>query len=213
MANGYGNIVGRRRALNLAPARQPRGLPARRRPPRVRVRSRQEPEPTSREGGGRNPGGSNILENAELQELGIRAAAESQDRSLARQRAIETRNMRDARLRELGQTARGESAAQAEAQQRGMEMREQRDAEQEMRRFRAMAEVGDLLDRRYEEIRKDGEIKLQGKELVGLADMIPGWAPRIDGETGKPRPVYVREEPSGEPVPMDMRRGGAGETN
>ncbi len=199
MANGYGNIVGRRRALNLTPLREARAARARRRPPRVRVRAGLNDEPTSREGGGRNPGGSNILENAELQELGRRAAAESQDRSQARQAAIETRNMQDARLRDLAQTARGESPAQMEAGQRRAAMQEQRDAEQEKRRFRATAQMGSLLDQRYEELRKDGEIKLQGKELAGLTDMIPGWAPKIDGETGKPRAVYVREEPSGEP--------------
>ncbi len=199
MANGYGNIVGRRRALNLTPLREARAARARRRPPRVRVRAKRDDEPTSREGGGRNPGGSNVLENAELQELGIRAATESEGRSQARQRAIETRNMQDARLRDLAQTARGESPAQMEAGQRRVAMQEQRDAEQEKRRFRATAQVGSLLDQRYEELRKEGEVKLQGKELAGLTDMIPGWAPKIDSETGKPRPVYVREEPSGEP--------------
>ncbi len=199
MANGYGNIVGRRRALNLTPLREARAARARRRPPRVRVRAKRDDEPTSREGGGRNPGGSNVLENAELQELGIRAATESEGRSQARQAAIETRNMQDARLRDLAQTARGESPAQMEAGQRRVAMQEQRDAEQEKRRFRATAQVGSLLDQRYEELRKEGEVKLQGKELAGLTDMIPGWAPKIDSETGKPRPVYVREEPSGEP--------------
>lgn len=205
MANGYGNIVGRRRALNLAPLQRGRALPRRQRPPRVRVRARgRVPDPGSRAGGGRNPGRSNTDVMAELQEVGIRGAAESEDRSRARQAAIETSNMRDARLRDLAQTARGESTAQAEAQQRAIEMRDQRDAEQEKRRFRATAQQGSLLDQRYEELRKDGEIKLQGKELAGLTDMIPGWVPKIDPDTGKPLPVYVREEPSGEPGSGEM---------
>ena len=205
MSNGYGNIVGRRRALSLASPQAARGLPARRRPPRVRVRAAREAlDPGSRAGGGRNPGRPNILSNAELQELGIRAAQESEARNQARQAAIETSNMRDARLRDLTQTARGESAAQQEAQQRAVEMRDQRDDEREKRRFRALAQMGSLLDQRYEELRKDGEIKLQGSELAGFADMNPGWSPKINPDTGKVNPVYVREEPSGEPGSQEV---------
>lgn len=198
MANGYGNIVRRGSALNLAPTQRMRGLPTRRKPPRVRVRGGGD-KPTSRVGGGRNPGRPNAEVNAELQELGIRAAAESEARSGARQEAIKTKAMEQEHLTGLAQQARGESPAQMEAQARQGEMQDQRDAEQEKRRFRATASMGSMLDQRYEEMRKDGEIKLQGKELAGMTDMIPGWAPKIDKDSGKPRVVYVREEPSGQP--------------
>ncbi len=206
MANGYGNIVGRRgSALNLAPIQQMRALPARKKPPRVRVRAgRGVPDPGSRAGGGRNPGRPNAEVIAELQALGTRGAQEIQQREQARQEAIETGRMRRQDLIDLGQQVRGESLAQQEAQKRQLEMQEQRDAEQEKRRFRAMAQQGSMLDQRYEELRKEGEIKLQGKELAGLTDMIPGWVPKIDRDTGKPRPVYVREEPSGEPGSGEM---------
>lgn len=205
MANGYGNIVGRGRALDLASYR-PRSSEGGYRRPKARYNRPKSFNPNL----DLNDRGSANEQRAARQAVleratGNREVEGAQRRSAiarARQEEAEARRAKDAadigRLRDLRQTVTGTSAAQAEEQQRRIAMEREREAEEERNRFRGTVEVMGSLRSRMNEA-KDGQLKLSPQEIAGMTRMVPGWSPTLDRDSGKVRDVFVRVEASGEP--------------